>query len=257
MTHIMVPDGVFPWWLSAAGWVAALTILLAATYRLRAVATTRMVPLVAVMTALMAVVMSVELVPLGYELHLTVLTGIVIGPWFGAIAALLFNVLRALVGDGAFTNIGLNTLVTWLELTLGALFFATLRPLARHSAALAASVATFLSLACSTIVFLGIVAVSTVDPVRVVESGAIQAQAGAAAGFGRFAVALLVLGTIGWAIEAVLTGGIVAFVARVRPGLLHLPVEGGTTDGAARAGKPAAAEEVAAPAQVAGERPPA
>ncbi len=254
MTHIMVPDGVFPWWLSAAGWVAALMVLLVATYRLRAVATTRMVPLVAVMTALMAVIMSVELVPLGYELHLTVLTGIIIGPWFGAIAALLFNILRALAGDGAFTNIGLNTVVTWLELALGALFFAALRPVAGRSAALAAGVATFLSLACSTVVFLGIVAVSTVDPVRVVESGVIQAQAGAAAGFGRFAVALLVLGALGWVIEAVLTAGIVAFVARVRPDLLHLPPAGPASGGAARLGEPEAAREAAEPIQAAREK---
>ena len=79
-----------------------------------------MVPLVGVMAALMAVIMSVELVPIGSELRLTVLTGMIIGPWYGVIAAQLFNVLRALIGDCAWTNLGLNTANMWIEIALGA-----------------------------------------------------------------------------------------------------------------------------------------
>jgi ABC-type Co2+ transport system permease subunit len=126
----MVPDGVFPWWLSAAGWALALALLAFATWRLRGVPAARRVPLVGVTTALMVVIMSFELVPIGYELHFTTLTGIIVGPWYGAVAALIFNLLRALLGDGAFTNIGLNTVITWIEIALGAALFAALRPLA-------------------------------------------------------------------------------------------------------------------------------
>jgi ABC-type Co2+ transport system permease subunit len=264
MTHVMVPDGVLPWWLSAAGWVVAAVLLGLALWRLRGAPGTRMVPLVGVMTALMVVVMSFELVPIGYELHFTTLTGIVVGPWYGAIAALLFNLLRALIGDGAWTNIGLNTAITWTEIALGAALWAALRPLARRrSAALAGGVTTFASLMVATVLFLGVVWLSTVSPVELVETGAFDVAAGSfqesplagglvgvhgaegseahrgleaehdsaqLAGLRRFAVAILLLGAIGAALEAVLTGALTSFIARVRPellGLHNLPVAAG------------------------------
>ncbi|MBI3970646.1 MAG: energy-coupling factor ABC transporter permease [Chloroflexi bacterium] len=257
MTHIMVPDGVLPWWLSVAGWLIATGLLGVTLRRLRTVTSSRMVPLVAVMTALMVVVMSFELVPIGYELHLTVLTGLVIGPWYGAIAALLFNVLRAFIGDGAFTNIGLNTAVTWIEIALGAAFWAALRPPAQQGRpAVAAGAATFAGLLLSTLVFIGVMGISTVEPGELVETGAYDVAAVGfkespfgggllsihlseperaaghddshgdatreSAGFARFALAALILGAIGALLEATLTGAIVAYIARVRPGLLDL-----------------------------------
>jgi ABC-type Co2+ transport system permease subunit len=258
MTHVMVPDGVLPWWLSAAGWVLAAALLGLALRRLRGRPAARMVPLVGVVTALMVVIMSFELVPIGYEPHFTVLAGMLVGPWYGAIAALLFNLLRALIGDGAFTNIGLNTVITWLEIALGATFWTLLRPLARRrSPSLAAGLATFVSLVFATVAFVGLVALSTVDPGRLVETGAYDVRAGGfsdsplaggvisvrlaegppedagagqaedspgagGGGFAAFAVAVLVLGAIGALIESVVVGAVTAFIARVRPALLGL-----------------------------------
>jgi ABC-type Co2+ transport system permease subunit len=253
MTHVMVPDGVFPLWLSAAGWIVAIVLLALAMWHLRREPRAQMVPLVGVMAALMFVVMSIELVPIGYELHLTVLTGIILGPWYGAIAALLFNILRALIGDGAFTNIGLNTGITWTEIALGSAIFAAMRPLAQRRPGVAAAAATFVSLFVATVVFLGVVRVSTLSPTALVETGAYNVEEGGFAGgpfargvlnvrltesqeagerggapdaggatFFRFAVVVLALGFVGWAIEAVVTAAIVAFLARVRPALLGL-----------------------------------
>jgi ABC-type Co2+ transport system permease subunit len=257
MTHVMVPDGVLPWWLTAAGWALAAALLGLALWRLRGVPAPRMVPLVGVTTAMMAVIMSVELVPIGYELHLTALTGMIVGPWYGVIAALLFNLLRALIGDGAWTNIGLNTTITWLEIALGAALWAALRPVAQRRSALAAGATTLAGLIVTTAVFVAIMGLSTVSPTAVFEVGAFDAQAGAfrpaplsggvvsvhaaerqdadaapatdeRAGFRQFAIAVMLLGAIGAAIEATFTGAIVAFIARVRPELLGLhraPVE--------------------------------
>ena len=260
MTHVMVPDGVLPWWLSTAGWLVALALLGVALWRLRDAPVGRMVPLVGVMTALMVIIMSLELVPIGYELHLTALTGMIIGPWYGAIAALLFNLLRALLGDGAFTNIGLNTSITWTEIALGAAGWALLRPLARRfSPALAAGTASFISLLLATVLFVGLIGLSTVNPRQLVETGAFDVRSGSfgdspwgdgllnfrvteahsdqqaeahpasstPAGFTTFALAILVLGLIGSLIEATLTGAIVAFIAKVRPYVLGLPAEQG------------------------------
>jgi ABC-type Co2+ transport system permease subunit len=220
---------------------------------IRGVPAARRVPLVGVTTALMVVIMSFELVPIGYELHFTTLTGIIVGPWYGAVAALIFNLLRALLGDGAFTNIGLNTVITWIEIALGAALFAALRPLARRRRpALAAGAATFVGLLLATLVFIGVVGLSTIDPAEAIHTGAYDVEAGGfkdrplseglvglrlaeereprgagagraeRAGFGRFAVALLALGLIGWTIEAALVGAVAAFIARVRPDLLGL-----------------------------------
>lgn len=251
MTHVMVPDGVLPWWLSASGWLVAAVLLGLALWRLRGVPAARMVPLVGVMTATMAVIMSVELVPIGYELHLTVLTGIILGPWYGVIAALLFNILRALIGDGAWTNIGLNTGIIWAEIALGWAIWTALRPLAQRRSAIAAAITTFAALMVATVLFLGVIRLSTVNVTDVVDTGAYSAQTGGfkesplsggvvsvhgaesrdadagqaeaeRVGFSRFAVAIVLLGATGAAIESVLTGAIVAFVARVRPELLGL-----------------------------------
>ena len=210
-------------------------------------------------TALMVVIMSFEIVPIGYELHFTVLTGMIVGPWYGGVAALLFNLLRALIGDGAFTNIGLNTVITWLEIALGAATWATLRPLLQRrlrsgrpaiGVGPVAGLATFVSLFLATVAFVGLIGLSMVDARALVETGAYdveaggfgdapfagglinvhlseahedsESDAGAQPGFTRFAVAILVLGAIGAAIEATVVGAVAAFIARVRPDLLGL-----------------------------------
>ena len=251
MTHVMVPDGVFPWWLSTAGWLAAGILIALAMWRLRGVPTARMVPLVGVLTAVMVVIMSVEIVPIAYELHLTVLAGIILGPWYAAISALLFNLLRALIGDGAFTNIGLNTTIIWLEMALGWALFAAVRSLiGSRRPALAAGLATFVALMLTTFVFIGVIAASRIDPAEAIHTGSYSVEAGGfsdsalgegflsvhfgpeheaegaeasgVVGLAPFAIAMLVLGSIGWTIEALLTAAVVGFLARVRPELLGL-----------------------------------
>jgi ABC-type Co2+ transport system permease subunit len=184
----------------------------------------------------------------------------IVGPWYGVVAAFLFNILRALIGDGAFTNIGLNTCIIWLEIALGAALWSALRPLAqRRSPALAAGIATFTALLLATAVFVGVIALSTVDPVRVAETGVYDARAGGfkdsplsggifgvhflegaggtaeageagdgagaentPVGLAAFAGVFFVLAAAGALIESVITGAVVSFIAKVRPHLLGL-----------------------------------
>lgn len=254
MTHIMVGDGVLPWWISAGGLLLAALLVSIALRRIARSGPTRAIPATAVMTAFMVVVMSIEIVPIGYELHGTVLSGIILGPWFGAISSLLFNVVRAFLGDGAITNIGLNALVTWLEMAVGWMVFSLLRPFAnRGRASLCGGIATGVSLAVSTLVFLAIIALSGVEPGRAIHTGAFDVASGTfdaamlseglvdfhlpgagdhpeavVAGmtpFTWFAFATVLLGAIGWAIEGLVTGVTVAFLARIRPGLLGMSME--------------------------------
>ena len=178
MTHVMVPDGVLPWWLCVAGWVLALALLGFALWRLRGQPAARMVPLVGVVTALMVVIMSFELVPIGYEMHFTVLAGMLVGPWYGVIVALLFNILRALLGRR-----GLHQ-----HRPQHGHHLAGDRPGGRHLGPAEApgpaprragrGLATFVSLLLATVVFVGVVALSAVDPGELVETGAYDVPAG-------------------------------------------------------------------------------
>ena len=164
MTHIMVPDGVFPLWLWGLGWGGTAVLVVLIGLRAGREDMVRKVPLIGVMAALMTVAMSFALVPIAYEPHLTVLAGILLGPVYGFIAGLIFIILRWLMGDGAVTLIGINALLMGAEITVGYLLFrGILRTLAER-AALAAGVSAFIALMLTTLLFLGVVAAANVDP---------------------------------------------------------------------------------------------
>jgi cobalt/nickel transport system permease protein len=253
LSHLHIPDGILPLWLVAAGWAAAAVLVAIAVGRLTSEGARRRVPLVGAMAALMLVGMSSEIIPIAYHINLTVLAGILLGPWLSIIAALVVDIMLALVGHGGITVVGLNTLVISAEMILGwALFAAFVRVLSQRRAGLAAGLATVLALALSTTVLIGIVALGG-PPAAARESGAFDPQSlrfdnpfsGGLAGNAllsggeratgephaegetsaplpivRFATMVYVLGSIGWVIEALITALIVGFVARVRPGLV-------------------------------------
>jgi cobalt/nickel transport system permease protein len=244
VSHIHIPDGVLPLWLIAVGWIAtacltALAVRKASNQDLR-----RRVPLIGAMAALMLVGMSSEIIPIAYHINLTVLAGILLGPWLSIIAALIVNVMLALLGHGGVTVIGLNTLVIVVEMVMGWFLFGRLiRLLGRRRPSLSASVATVLALALSTTMLVGIVALGG-SPAAARESGAFDPTTlSFASPFGggavtnvivapetkpppaplpvaRFAIMVYLLGSVGWVIEALVTALIVGFVARVRPGLV-------------------------------------
>ena len=226
MTHIMLPDGFLPWWMSVGGAVVAVLIVGACTVGMRAEASARTVSAAAVLTALMVVVMSLDLIPIGYELHGTVLTGIVIGPRLSAISAVGFNVVRALFGDGAITNVGLNTVLTWCEMAGGFIAFRLLSPLVRaRRVALAGGLATVTSLGLTTLVYLAVIIGSGEATVSaVLDNNATFGLNGGRlpnVGSEAFAAVTLVAGAIGWTLEGLATGVILAFIARARPGVVR------------------------------------
>lgn len=248
MTHIMVPDGVLPLWLWVPGWMVAVAVIGLA---LRATQTTdraRLVPLAGAMAAVMTIVMSLEIVPLAYEPHLTVLAGILLGPAYGFLATFVFLALRMLLGDGSVTLLGLNSLLLGVETVGGFYVFRALhglwpsvraptqseeglapaevqalqRPLpSGRKSALAAAVATVVALACSTLLFLGVVGLGVADLDQVDLAADVFERAGLdQAGFLLFARLVLVLGAMGWLLEAILIGAAVAFLRVARPNLI-------------------------------------
>ena len=192
----------------------------------------------------MLVGMSSEIIPIAYHINLTVLAGILLGPWLSIITALIVNVMLALVGHGGVTVIGLNTLVIITEMVMGWFLFGQfVRALGRRRPAVSAAGATVLALMVSTTLLVVIVALGG-SPAASRESGAFDPTtlsfsnpfAGAVVTnvivasetkqdtpklpVVRFALMVYVLGSVGWIIEALITALIVGFVARVRPGLV-------------------------------------
>jgi ABC-type Co2+ transport system permease subunit len=257
VSHIHIPDGVLPFWLVALGWVAALAIVwIAATVAKRA-DIRRKVPLLGVVAALVLVSMSSEIVPIAYHVNLTVVAGVLLGPWLGIIAAFIVEVVLALLGHGGVTVIGLNTLMIGGEMVMGwALFRLAVRALGRPRVGWAAAVSTVLTLAVTTTALVGIVALAgggaaatretgaldpaslqfanpfgggvfTINTMRGEVGGAqppatppVAVEPAAGLSVARFAAVVYTLGPIGWFIEALIQASVLSYVARVRPGLV-------------------------------------
>jgi cobalt/nickel transport system permease protein len=253
MSHIHIPDGILPLWLVAAGWIITLALLFLAARRLSGPEAQRKIPLLGVMAAVMLVGMSTEFVPIAYHVNLTVLAGIIVGPAMGFVVAFIVNLILALFGHGGITVVGLNTLIIGAECVLGYYVFHALYRLLRgriKSVALPAGAAVIITLFISTMMLIGIVALSNVDPGKARDTGSLDVQTfsfknpfeegvisnrvinpekEAAGNFylhdsginlSRFAAAVLLLGSIGWILEAMITAIIVQFIYRVRRELI-------------------------------------
>ena len=256
MSHIHIPDGVLPLWLWASGWLIALLVVGAAGKFAERADVRRKVPLLAVVSALMLVSMSSEIVPIAYHINLTVVGGVLLGPALSVIAAFIVEVVLAMLGHGGVTVLGLNTLMIATEMVVGwALFRGFVRIFGREHPRRAAALATVLTLAFTTTLLVGLVAIAGGGAAATRETGALDPatlrfenpfahgvfSAGLLSGVApgsnatetpaptgqslqlsvkRFAVVVYTLGPIGWLIEALVTAGILGYVARVRPGLV-------------------------------------
>ncbi len=123
MSHLHFPDGFLPLWLWLAGLCVTALITAFFVMRTNRQDTSKHLPLVAVMAAVMIVGMSLEIVPLAYHINLAVPSGILLGPALGFIATLVVNIFLALFGHGGITTIGLNTLTVGSEVILGWVLF--------------------------------------------------------------------------------------------------------------------------------------
>ncbi len=160
MSHLHIPDGVLPVWLWVAGWVATLAAVTVAGRVAERVDVRRRVPLLAVVSALMLVAMSSEIVPIAYHINLTVVGGVLLGPALSIIASFIVEVVLALLGHGGITVLGLNTLIIAGEMVLGwALFRGLVNLAGRSRVRLIAFVATVVTLAVTTTALVGIVAI--------------------------------------------------------------------------------------------------
>jgi len=246
MSHIHIPDGVLPLWLWLGGWVLAIILVGLASMRTGG-DIRRKVPLVGVVSALVLVAMSAEIVPIAYHINLTVVAGVLLGPQMAIVSAFVVQVVLALLGHGGVTVIGLNTLMTATEMLLGwAIFRGIVSLIGRKRVGIASGTTTVITLAITTTLLVGLVAISGVGGATARETGALDPQSLTFASpfsdgvfsFGlfsgheheheeapgvpvqRFAAIVYTLGPIGWLIEALVTAAILGYVARVRPSLV-------------------------------------
>ncbi len=218
MTHMHIPDGILPVWLWVTGLIIMSLVLGFSLFRLRAIDMKKKIPLLGAVSAAMLVAMSLEVLPLAYHINLSVVAGILLGPMLGFQAAFITNLMLALVGHGGITVIGLNTLLLGLEAILGHTFFHLFRK--RMPVFWSAGVATFLTLLITTLILIGIVSLSHVEPELFRHDGTGEMMHDGRVSISRFAIMVLSLGFLGWIIEGAITGAIVKFIAQVKPDLL-------------------------------------
>jgi cobalt/nickel transport system permease protein len=224
MTHMHIPDGILPFWLWASGFLVMSAVLAVSLYRLRGTDRRRNIPLLGALAAAMLVAMSLEVLPIAYHLNLSVATGILLVPSLGFLAAFIVNLMLAFIGHGGITVIGLNTLLLGAEAMLGHGLFYILP--SRLPVFWRAFLATLLSLFIVSLLLIAIVGISHVDIEAFTRphghAGTDDASGAGAqhASLTTFALLVLSLGSIGWIIEAAITGAVIRFLSRVKPDLL-------------------------------------
>jgi cobalt/nickel transport system permease protein len=218
MTHMHIPDGILP----VSLWVLGLIVMAFAVgfslFRLRRMDKAKKIPLLGAVSAVMLVSMSLEILPLAYHINLSVVAGILLGPALGFLAAFIANLMLALMGHGGITVIGLNTLLLGSEAVLGHTLFHLFKK--RISMFWSAAAATVLTLFMTTLALIGIVAVSHIRPELVSHGDEHGFFPNEQVSVKTFAIMVVSLGSIGWLIEAAITGAVVRFISQVKPGLL-------------------------------------
>ncbi len=237
MSHLHIPDGVIPVFWLILGYLITAAVLAVALRRVRGGDAASRLPRLGVVAALMLLGMSVEIGIIGYHINLTVLAGIMLGPWLGFIAAFLVNLILALFGHGGITVVGINSLIVGSETIMGWGLFRGLRT--RLDARWAAAAATVVTLALSTTLMIGIVALTRTEPalafhgptgngpaplLSIELSSSSEGNPMSSLNLGRFSELVYLLGAIGWVIEAAFTALVVGFLARTRPDLLSGPL---------------------------------
>lgn len=155
MAHIHIPDGIMAWWIWLPATLAVVGIVFLIIKQWDNEQARRLVPLTAMVAALMLVTMSVPLFFIPVHLSLAILAGLMVGPKMAFLAILVVNVLLATTGHGGVTLIGVNTLIKGLEMFVGtSLFQIFSKKLSTIPAAIAATV---LGVTLSVIVSLSLV----------------------------------------------------------------------------------------------------
>ena len=122
MSHLHIPDGVIdPIWL-ILGYILTGLVIFICINKIRKRNEEGKMALLGVMGAVMLLAMSVPLGFIPFHINLTALSGIILGPNYGFLAAFIVNLILAFLGHGGITVVGLNTLIVGSEAFLDGCF---------------------------------------------------------------------------------------------------------------------------------------
>ncbi|SMB98999.1 cobalt/nickel transport system permease protein [Thermanaeromonas toyohensis ToBE] len=230
MSHLHIPDGVIPPVWLVLGFVGAAILLALAIVRTRREDINNKLPRLSVICAFMLLAMSVPLGFLPTHLNLTVLAGILLGPWLGIIAVFVVNLILALLGHGGITVVGLNTLVVGSEAILGYHLFKALYQ--RLCPVIAVATATALALLFSMSLMIAVVGLTQVEPAiglhhqhnnhhLSLEEGH-EVEPPGEISLVRFAHIVLPIGLVGIILETTVTSLLVSYLWKVKPDLIDI-----------------------------------
>ena len=160
MSHIHLPFGVMPIGWSIIGYIIAVLLIFLFSKKIKKEELSKKIPFIGVISAMMLITMSIPLGFLPFHINLTVLCGIIIGPYLGFIAVFIVNIMLAFLGHGGIDAVGINTLIIGFEAIVGYYLFNALRTKIRPTVAVAST--TIITLLASTLLMIGIVVLTNV-----------------------------------------------------------------------------------------------
>jgi cobalt/nickel transport system permease protein len=226
MSHIHIPDGILTSWLWIIGYIILGIYLFVFSRYLKNGNNTKKITLVSVMVALMLLTMSVPIpLMIPYHINLSVLSGILLGPFWASIAVFIVNIILSFLGHGGITIIGLNTLVVSTEAIVGYFLFKTLKRYFRNIYK-PALLSTLLALMIGTSLTIGIVYIGTKNISFLAhhheetQNHHDNDEDNSPISIKKFLTLVLLAGSIGWTIESILTAFIIEYIRKVNPKLL-------------------------------------
>lgn len=213
MAHIHLEDGAFSLQWVSVWWILSIILVCLCMYWMRKVNksnNSKVLTIAGMCTAASFAIFQVN-IPLfgGVHMNLTPLIGILGGPAVGGIIVFIVNILSAAIGHGGWGMIGANTLVNITEVLVA---YFTYRGLAKAklSSFSRAGIATLAGLFLGNVTMIVIILVSGIQGVTQNSTDIL---------YGLSLLAGINMGVA--AIEAVLTGYVVAYIQKVRPDMLQ------------------------------------
>jgi len=234
MSHIHLPDGILPPWLWILGSLIIVIYFAIFSKFNKKFGTERKIALLGLMSALMLVAMSIEIIPPAYHMNLAALTGIILGPALSVVAVFIVNLLLVFLGHGGLTTIGLNTIAISSEAIICYFLFRffTRKP---QKFFIKTFVSTFIALFISAWISLGIVYLGTKDNSYFFEhkhehnekvlshneeNHLQEEHLKTEFDIKKFILIILSLGSLGWIAESLITAFIVEYIRKIKPEIL-------------------------------------
>jgi len=235
MSHIHLPDGILPPWLWLAGYLIIILYFLIFSKFYKRLETGKKTAILGLISALMLVSMSIEIIPPAYHMNLAALSGIILGPALSVVAIFIVNILLAFLGHGGVTTIALNTIAVSSEAVL-CYFIFKLFGKKFKKIFVSAFLSTFVALFLSAWVSLGIVYLGTNNTEHFFEHGhehnekvlthteenhlIDKEHSQSEFDIKKFMLIVLSFGSIGWVIESLITAFIVEYIKKIKPEII-------------------------------------